>query len=89
MGHTVLTREPEPAVALEGFGSPAGKQQYARAALTVRADGTREVHAVGGQGSHVMGGLAGANALIVVPPDVTRVEAGDVVTVLDLDRSPP
>jgi molybdopterin molybdotransferase len=89
MGHTVLTRDPEPAVALEGFGSPAGKQQYARAALGVRDDGTREARPVGGQGSHVMGGLAAANALIVVPPDVTRVEAGDVVSVLDLDRSAP
>ena len=89
MGHTVLTREPEPAVALEGFSSPAGKQQYARGVLSLRDDGTREVRPIGGQASHIMGGLAGANALVVVPPEVTRVEAGDVVTVIDLDRSAP
>ena len=89
MGHTVLTRDPEPAVVLEGFGSPAGKQQYVRGLLQVRDDGSREVRPVGGQASHVMGGLAMANALVVVPPDVTRVEAGDVVSVIDLDRSAP
>jgi len=57
--------------------------------LSLRDDGTREVRPIGGQASHIMGGLAGANALVVVPPEVTRVEAGDVVTVIDLDRSAP
>ncbi len=37
-----------------------------------------------GQGSHVMGGLAGADALIVIPEDVTAISAGAVVTVMDL-----
>ena len=89
LGHTQLVRQPEPAIALEGFSSPAGKQQYARGVLSLRDDGTREVRPIGGQASHIMGGLAGANALVVVPPEVTRVEAGDVVTVIDLDRSAP
>jgi molybdopterin molybdotransferase len=31
-----------------------------------------------------MGGLAIADALIVIPEDVTRVAAGDTVTVIDL-----
>ncbi|MDP1877815.1 MAG: molybdopterin molybdotransferase MoeA [Actinomycetota bacterium] len=64
--------------------SPAGKRQFARARFTapgvVVPTGT-------GQGSHVMGGLAVAEALIVIPEDVTRVEAGDTVTVMDL-RAP-
>ena len=89
MGHTVVSRDTEPAVVLEGFGSPSGKQQYVRGLLHVRDDGAREVRPVGGHASHLMGGLAMANALIVVPPDVTRVEAGDVVSVIDLDRSAP
>ena len=38
-----------------------------------------------GQGSHVMGGLASAEALIVVPEDVTAVSAGDVVQVMVMD----
>jgi molybdopterin biosynthesis enzyme len=32
----------------------------------------------------VLGGLAGADALIVVPEDVTSVAAGETVLVLDL-----
>ena len=42
---------------------------------------------MGGQGSHVVGGLAMADALIVVAPEVSRVEPGEVVTVLDLQRA--
>ena len=34
----------------------------------------------------MVGALARAQALIVVPPDVTRVEGGDSVAVLDLLR---
>jgi molybdopterin biosynthesis enzyme len=34
-----------------------------------------------------MGALAMAQALVVVPPDVTRVGAGETVDVLDLLRS--
>jgi molybdopterin molybdotransferase len=41
---------------------------------------------VGGHGSHLVGDLAEANALIVVPEDVTSVEAGAQVQVLVLDR---
>jgi molybdopterin molybdotransferase len=88
MGRRELTRPTEPATLLEPIDSPAGKQQYVRAALEVGADGTRRVRPVGGQGSHVVGGLAMADALVVLPPDVTRAEAGDVVDVLDLTRSP-
>ena len=88
MGRRELTRPTEPATLLEPIDSPAGKQQYVRAVLEVGADGGRRVRPVGGQGSHVVGGLAMADALVVLPPDVTRAEAGDVVDVLDLTRSP-
>ena len=89
LGRAELTRATEPAVLLEPLDSPAGKAQYARAVLEVSADGSRRVRPVGGQGSHVMGGLALAQALVVVPPEVTRVEAGETVAVLDLLRSQP
>lgn len=65
----------------EAIDSPSGKRQFARARFVpsgaVVPTGT-------GQGSHVMGGLAIADALIVIPEDVTRVSAGDTVTVIDL-----
>ena len=61
--------------------SPSAKRQYARAVILP----SDEVAPVGaGQGSHVLGGLAVADALIVVPEDVTVVQAGDEVEVVDL-----
>jgi molybdopterin molybdotransferase len=87
MGRAELTRPTEPATLLEPIDSPAGKQQYVRAVLEVGEDGRRSVRPVGGQGSHVVGALAMAQALVVVPPDVTRVEAGETVAVLDLLRA--
>ena len=41
---------------------------------------------VGGHGSHLIGDLSEANALIVVPEDVTRVDPGSMVQVMVLDR---
>ncbi|TAK68462.1 MAG: molybdopterin molybdenumtransferase MoeA [Actinomycetota bacterium] len=69
---------------LEGFTSPEGKMQFARGTLGV-ADGRYVVRPVGGQGSHVLGGLARSDALIAIPPAVTTVKAGSAVTVLRLD----
>ena len=64
--------------------SPAGKRQFARARFL--ASGAVAPSGVG-QGSHVMGGLANADALIVIPEDTTQIAAGDRVTVMDL-RNP-
>lgn len=63
------------------LSSPAAKRQFARATFLPSG----EVVPVGtGQGSHVLGGLAAADALIVVPEDVTAVALGDIVEVVDL-----
>ncbi|MDI1289554.1 MAG: molybdopterin molybdotransferase MoeA [bacterium] len=65
----------------EALNSPSGKRQFARARFlpsgAVVPTGT-------GQGSHVMGGLAHAEGLIVIPEDVTKIEVGEIVTVIDL-----
>lgn len=61
--------------------SPAGKRQFARARFLSNGD---VVPTGTGQGSHVMGGLAEAEALIVIPEDVTLVQAGQPVAVIDL-----
>ncbi len=86
LGRRDVLRPSEPATLLEALDSPAGKQQYVRALLEVGPDGRRSVRPVGGQGSHVVGGLAMASALVVVPVGTDHVEAGDTVTVLDLTR---
>jgi molybdopterin molybdotransferase len=65
--------------------SPPGKRSFLRVALEVR-DGAYRVHPVSGGGSHLLAGMARANALAVVPEDVTRIEAGSPVEVLVLER---
>lgn len=79
-----LMRPEISAVCGASVSSPPGKRQFARARFLpsgiVMPTGT-------GQGSHVMGGLATAEALIVIPEDVTRVQVGDTVSVIDL-RTP-
>jgi molybdopterin molybdotransferase len=62
-----------------------GKRSFLRVALEVR-DGAYRVHPVSGAGSHLLAGMARANALAVVPEDVTRIEAGSPVEVLVLER---
>jgi molybdopterin molybdotransferase len=81
MGLADVLRPEAHAECVEALDSSPGKRQFARARFVaegrVQPTGT-------GQGSHVLGGLAHADALIVIPEDVTRIEAGDRVTVLDL-----
>ncbi len=61
--------------------SPAGRRQFLRG--WYGADG--RVEPVGGHGSHLVGALARANCLIVVPEDVTALPAGSEVDVVLLD----
>jgi molybdopterin molybdotransferase len=77
-----------PAVTERGWTSPAGKTQFARVTLTRRDDGTFTAALAGGQGSYVLGGLAAANALAVIPADVTLVQAGETVQCHPLDLAP-
>jgi molybdopterin molybdotransferase len=61
--------------------SPSGRRSYLRGIL----DPAREtVVPLTGQSSHQLGALAQANALIIVPEDVTRLEAGAGVDVMCL-----
>jgi molybdopterin molybdotransferase len=85
-GHRGLFRRSETAVALDSWTAPAGKVQLARVELGTADDGRRVARLAGGQGSHVLGSLARAGALAVVPEQVTRVEEGDEVRCLVLDR---
>ena len=66
------------AVVKDGWNAPAGKTQFARVVLSRNSSGY-VVSIAGLQGSHALGSLAGANALAVIPADVTAVRAGDEV----------
>ena len=85
MGQMPYRRSLVPGVTLDGFSSPAGRRQFVRAAATSGDEGWM-ASTVGGHGSHLLGGLSRANALIVVPEDVTSVRAGDQVELMLLDK---
>jgi molybdopterin molybdotransferase len=85
LGVEPLERPQVRAELLSEVTSPGGKRQYLRGWLDV-AEGRYVVRAVGGPGSHLLAGLSKANALIVVPEDVTHVAQGEAVTVMLLER---
>ncbi len=83
------------AVAADPWTAPAGKVQFARVVLSRNGSGARAgeppghltgqlpghtVSIAGLQGSHALGSLAGANALAVIPAEVTTVRVGDQVS---------
>ena len=68
-----------PAVADEAFSSVPGKMEFVRVVL----DDDR-ARLAGGQGSHMLGSLAAADALAVIPQDVSEVRAGDPLECLPL-----
>lgn len=85
MGRLPYRRPMMRALCTQDFRSAPARQQYARARFGIDDKGAH-VTPVGGHGSHLMGDLSDANALIVVPADVTSVQAGTRVQVLVLDR---
>jgi len=85
LGVEPLHRPVVRASCLEPLTSQRGKRQYLRAWLDV-AEGRYVVRPVGGPGSHLVRGLAHANALLVVPEDVTDVPEGGPVEVMVLER---
>jgi molybdopterin molybdotransferase len=85
LGHQSIYRPVVRAVLVDPLVSPRGKRQFARGHLAVE-DGRYVVRPAGGQGSHMLGALAKANALVVIPEDVTEVKPGTAVAVLRLDE---
>jgi len=79
-------RRLRPATLISGVESYGGRRQFGRAVVSRSAEGTLVAVPVAGQGSHFVADLAKANALFVVPEDVTELVAGEVVDVLVLDR---
>jgi molybdopterin molybdotransferase len=85
MGRLPYARPTVQATLTHAVTSPLGRAQYLRGELD-SADERVTVSPVGGPGSHLVGDLAQANALIVVPSDTTSLDAGATVTVVPLDR---
>jgi molybdopterin molybdotransferase len=87
MGLTPYTRPAVRARLTHPVSSAPGRQQLARGIVTLDEDGGRLVELAGGHGSHLMADLARANALVVLPEDVTAVEPGEDVDVWLLDEA--
>ena len=63
-----------------------GRETYLRAVVT--RDGDEYVaHSAGGQGSNIVSALTRANALVIIPEDVTEVKAGERLKAWMLDWS--
>lgn len=85
MGVEPVNNAPVRCVAEAIMRSTKGKLQFGRG--VVRNDnGRRYVHLVGGHSSHLLGDLAQANALVLLPPEVEKVAAGDIVHCWLLDH---
>lgn len=85
MGRTPYRRPMVHAVLASDLRSPSGRRQYVRAVFEVTHRGAK-VTPLGGHGSHLVGSLAKANALVVVGEDETALNLGDTVRTLVLDR---
>lgn len=75
---TVQTSEP--------VRSAGGKRSFLRAVVERDSGGHLLARPAGGQGSHVLSSMAAANALLVVPEQLTEVAAGTSLTALLLER---
>jgi molybdopterin molybdotransferase len=88
MGAEEVHRPVVRAVLTAGLQSPSGRRQFARARYVVGKPGEPgSVAPIGGAGSHLVGPLAQANSVIVVPEDTTSVEAGEQVEVVLLEAA--
>jgi len=85
MGRLPHRRPMVRALLSQGISSAPGRRQFVRGRFDIDGKGAH-VAPVGGHGSHLMGDLSEANALIVVAEDVTSLQAGEQVQVLVLDR---
>lgn len=87
LGHASLDRPRLHAICAREFSSPVGKTQFARVRLRMH-DGLTMAEPEGGQGSHIIGGLARADGLAVVPERIGRVAESDELVVIDLRGGP-
>lgn len=86
LGHTRLFRRPVPAVLEEPVTIGARLMHFLRGVTRVRDDGSLGVRLTGPQGSGILTSMSQANALLVVPEDRQRTEAGERLNVLPLSE---
>ncbi len=82
LGHTRLFRRPLPVTLEEPVKIGAALTHFLRAVVSVKADGTLSARLTGPQGSGILTSMSVANALLVIPVERPRVEAGETVNAL-------
>jgi molybdopterin molybdotransferase len=84
LGQTRLFRRPVPVVLEEPVSIGAKLTHFLRAIVRVRDDGVLTARLTGPQGSAILTSMARANALLVVPEERPRSEAGDRLNALPI-----
>ncbi|MBX6391135.1 MAG: molybdopterin molybdotransferase MoeA [Frankia sp.] len=87
-GHTNLNRQAVTVTVGEPMTSPPARRSFLRVRVSRGQDGSLVATSAGGQGSHQLSAAASANALLVVPEDVTAVEVGKPLTAILLSSDP-
>jgi molybdopterin molybdotransferase len=85
LGAEPISRPSVTATLTQAVRSPAGKRQFLRVFVSRQGDQVL-AEPLPGQGSHMLSGLAAANALAVVPEATTELAAGAQVTTWLLER---
>ncbi len=86
MGHRNLFRPVVEAVLKEEISKKAGRRHFMRARVSSEG-GRYMVTTTGPQGSGILNSMVEANALLIVPEEVTDIKAGENVQVQILNRS--
>jgi molybdopterin molybdotransferase len=85
MGHENLFRPVVEAVLKEEISKKPGRRHFMRARVSSE-EGRYMVTTTGPQGSGILNSMVEANALLIVPEEVTKIKAGEKVQVQILDR---
>jgi molybdopterin molybdotransferase len=88
MGAEPYVRPTVKAQAAHAMTSIRGRQQFARGVTGFTESGQRQVELMGGHGSHLLGDLARANALVILPAETEHVAAGEPLDIWLLDELP-
>lgn len=87
-GHGAAAPLELPVRMMDRVETPAALTYFVRVALSYGADGQLEARTAGGQGSNLLGTMARADALLVVPEESTHVDAGSIGRVIVLPDAP-
>jgi molybdopterin molybdotransferase len=74
------------AVATESLRSRHGRTEFTRGIYQINAQGQLEVASTGKQGSGILRSMSEANCLIEIDPLYAKVEAGESVTIIPLNK---